>query len=126
MAPYGGKKTDMVGERLRALRQARGMTQVDLSRASMVTQQTISSLESGRVQDPEMATVVKLAVGLGVPVEDLTGQATPRNPLSETERQALLDQLNRLPPDEQQTILGLVRRLAAMPPETARPQGDAQ
>ncbi len=56
------------GRRLRALREARGCSQIELSSMSGVTHETISRLETGR-EAPSAVTVHKLARSLGVPPE---------------------------------------------------------
>jgi transcriptional regulator with XRE-family HTH domain len=50
---------------LRELREAAGMTQMELSDASGLHLTEISRLEQGR-RDPRLTTLVRLAVGLGV------------------------------------------------------------
>jgi DNA-binding XRE family transcriptional regulator len=55
--------------RLKALREARGLTQVQLSEASGVSQATISRVEAGRLE-PGWETAVRLADALGVSVEE--------------------------------------------------------
>lgn len=56
---------------LRTLRERRKLTQEELSRASRVAQNTISKLEVNRRANPWHATVVALAVALGVAPEQL-------------------------------------------------------
>jgi transcriptional regulator with XRE-family HTH domain len=58
----------MVGERLRALRTSRGLTQEALERASGVEQTTISGIELGRRKNPQIETIARLADGLGVEI----------------------------------------------------------
>lgn len=61
-----------LGERLRARRQALGVTQVQLASRAGLTQEMISNLERGRHQ-PRFTTLEKYARGLGVPVGKLLG-----------------------------------------------------
>jgi transcriptional regulator with XRE-family HTH domain len=56
---------DLFGERLRALREAAGLTQTELGKKAGVSQNAISNLEAGKRQ-PQWAVVVKLARALGV------------------------------------------------------------
>jgi len=54
------------GKRLRAARQAQGLTQEALARRSDVSINTIAKLESGKVHQPLPETARKLAAALGV------------------------------------------------------------
>ncbi len=64
--------TATLGDRLRELREARGLRQEDLEERSGVDSQTISNIEVGR-QMPRTQTLMKLAKGLGVRPGDLLG-----------------------------------------------------
>lgn len=55
------------GDRLKALREGKGMTQEGLARAAGVSVGTVSKLEQKGI-DPSWSTVQKLAAALGVPV----------------------------------------------------------
>ena len=58
--------------KLRALREARGWTQVELARRSGVAQSTISSIESGvRGANMGAALSLRLARALGVRIQDV-------------------------------------------------------
>jgi transcriptional regulator with XRE-family HTH domain len=56
--------------KIKALRQARGITQADLARKASVSAGYIARLETHR-HDPKLSTLVKLAKALGVPVTAL-------------------------------------------------------
>ena len=58
------------GERLRQLRRGAGMSQLDLGVATGVSTPFISGLERG-VRQPSLQSLMKLAGGLGVTLEDL-------------------------------------------------------
>ncbi len=58
------------GERLRKLRRGAGMSQLDLGVATGVSTPFISGLERG-VRQPSLQSLLKLAGGLGVTLEDL-------------------------------------------------------
>lgn len=60
-----------IGERIRAARLKAGWTQVELAQASGVGQGPISLLESGKVADPFVSTLRKLADALGVTMDSL-------------------------------------------------------
>ena len=73
-----------VGENLRTLRAARGLTQKQLADSSGVPQSTISQLETGQRDNATLATLHAVAKGLGCPVEDLVRDdaAVPDDALS--------------------------------------------
>ena len=58
------------GERLRQLRRGAGLSQLDLGVATGVSTPFISGLERG-VRQPSLQSLMKLAGGLGVTLEDL-------------------------------------------------------
>lgn len=66
-------KSDSFGERVRAERIKKGISQAELSTASGVAQQTISAIESGR-NSPSERTIVMLAAALSCPVGYLLGE----------------------------------------------------
>jgi transcriptional regulator with XRE-family HTH domain len=110
-----------IGNRIRTARKMAKMTQAELAKASGLSQQMISALESGRRQNTfELVHVAKalgvryewLAVGL-VPIVDngpMTG-ATPK---------AIRDAFRSLPAIEQAKLLGELLRATAeqFPPES--------
>ena len=60
-----------IGERIKKLREIRGMTQEDLARAAGYTDRTsISKIESGKA-DPKQRSLVRLAAALNVRPSDL-------------------------------------------------------
>jgi transcriptional regulator with XRE-family HTH domain len=61
------------GMRLKRLRTAHGMTQVDLAKRAKVTQGFIAQLEGELKKDPSLATLRRLARALKVPVAELLG-----------------------------------------------------
>jgi DNA-binding XRE family transcriptional regulator len=61
-----------LGERLKAYRDSKGMSQTDLATRSGLTQEMISNLERGKHQ-PRFDTLEKYAKGLGVPITVLLG-----------------------------------------------------
>ena len=65
------EQTMTLGERVRELRLAAGMTQDALTRASGLSLSLLTHLEQGVTPDPRWSTICKLADGLGVPVAAL-------------------------------------------------------
>ena len=59
-----------MGERIKALRKARGMTQTELSRLTGIHRVSIAKYEMGK-NEPGLKSLVKLCKVLGVPVETL-------------------------------------------------------
>jgi transcriptional regulator with XRE-family HTH domain len=59
-----------IGEKLRAAREAKGLTQFQLAVKATVQPITVSSIEVGRNQ-PTVQTLCRLAKALGVEVQDL-------------------------------------------------------
>ncbi|KUH33464.1 XRE family transcriptional regulator [Thermococcus celericrescens] len=56
--------------RLRELREARGLTQEELAKALGVTRQTIIAIEKGRY-DPSLRLAFRIAHFFGVKIEDI-------------------------------------------------------
>lgn len=53
------------------LREAAGLSQLDLARLSGIDQSTISNIENGVVRDPRISTVQRLAQALGASIDEL-------------------------------------------------------
>ncbi|SEA38958.1 XRE family transcriptional regulator, master regulator for biofilm formation [Thalassobacillus cyri] len=62
----------MIGERIRELREERGMSLSVLASRSGVSKSYISNIERGIQKNPSLIIMKKLAETLGVPLEDLT------------------------------------------------------
>lgn len=101
----------MVGQRLRKMREERGLSQEELASAAGVRQGNISRLERGKVASPGIDLLSKVAAGLGVSVEELTGKPAVQA-LTEREWAAARAALDRLLPSDQRMILSIARRLA--------------
>ena len=87
------------GERMAALRNSQGLTQVQLAELLDVSQQAITAYESGQRRVP-ISTLPLLAHTLGISVEDLIGAPAKRGtgkrgPAPKSQQQ--LEQLSRLP-----------------------------
>ena len=65
--------TPAIGRTLQRLRERKGLSQLALSKRVEVPQSYISELEAGSKTNPGLATLRKLAKGLGVPVTELLG-----------------------------------------------------
>jgi transcriptional regulator with XRE-family HTH domain len=64
-----------LAENLRRLREARGLTQQDLSAASGVPRPTLAHLESGSA-NPTLSVIARVAHALSVPMEELVAHAS--------------------------------------------------
>ena len=62
-----------VGKMLRALREAKELSQVALAAKAKVGRTYIVKLESGEKKNPSLAVLQRLAKALGVPVTELLG-----------------------------------------------------
>lgn len=86
-----------VGDRIRALRKKRGLTQVQLSRQSGISQSNVSQYE--RFVEPPASALGKIANTLNTTVDYLVGRTDdPEPPL-------------RLTPDERAILEPLLRRI---------------
>ena len=66
-----------LGSRIRALREARGCTRIQLAWAADVPRTWLSRLERGYIPHPDRAALGRLAAALGVAVEDLLAGEPP-------------------------------------------------
>ncbi len=67
----------MLNERIRSLREAKGLTQVELAKKLSVTKQAVSNWENDNIQ-PSVEMVVALADLFGVTVDDLLDRSEKR------------------------------------------------
>lgn len=105
MSPEEKAFFQKLGERIAALRNARGLTQVQLADALGYSQQQVLSFEKGRRRVP-VSALPELAKVLGVPVEELLGagdsRPAKRGPTPKLQRQ--LEQLSQLPRSQQRFV----------------------
>lgn len=95
-----------IGQRLRALRTERGISQVELARRLGSYQTVISAIERGE-RGLTLQQVMKLADALGAPPADLLGErATPsEHPPLDRRFVRRLEMVARLPKRDQQALL---------------------
>jgi len=65
------------GQRVKKLREQRGLTQRDLADRAGLTRETISNYERGERIDPPLSALTALARALEVPVTELTTEPEP-------------------------------------------------
>lgn len=125
--PVKERTLDGFGTRLAALRQAKGMTQVELGEAVGVSNRVIAYYEADGAQPPG-AMLVDLARVLKVSTGELLG-LTPLSEKTSPRTARLLKRLQRieeLPPADQRAVLNLVdamldtRRRSTPAPRTKR------
>lgn len=105
MSPEEKTFFEKLGERIAALRNERGLTQVQLAEVLGYSQQLVLSSEKGRRRVP-LSALPELSKVLGVAVEELLGsrQERPakRGPTPKLQRQ--LEQLSQLPRSQQRFV----------------------
>lgn len=74
-----------IGRRVKALREAHGMKQVELAEVAGISQATLSRIESGK-GPVEAATALRIAMAVNVKMKALTGTAHPDSPLATAAR----------------------------------------
>ena len=85
----------MLNERIRQLREARGMTQVELARQLSVTKQSVSNWENNNIQ-PSVEMAVAIADFFGGTLDDLLGRAERRQLCVEGLTDAQIQHLNAI------------------------------
>jgi transcriptional regulator with XRE-family HTH domain len=105
------------GERLQAIRKARGLTQVQLAEAAETTQRAISYYET-EAGFPPAPAVIDLAKALKVSTDELLGVKAPRveriNDDSEARRQwKRFQMVSTLPERDQKAVIRLINSLVA-------------
>jgi len=96
---------EKLGQRIAALRQERGLTQVQLAEILGYSQQQVLSFEKGRRRIP-VSALPDLSQALGVSVEELLGadddKPAKRGPAPKLQRQ--LEELSKLPRSQQRFV----------------------
>lgn len=60
-----------IGERIKYWRKEKGMTQDSLAKKADIPYTTLAKIESKIVTNPRMDTLIKIAAGLEIKIEDL-------------------------------------------------------
>lgn len=61
----------MLSEKIRELRKEKGYSQEKLARKADVSMRTINIIEAGKITNPHVDTVTKIAKGLGIELSEL-------------------------------------------------------
>ena len=101
-------------ENLKKIREKRGVTQVRLSIAAEVSQETISAYESGK-SFPSVETLIKIADFLGTSTDYLIGRINDDMPLLSIKKNGfdatdlmLLDEFDKMTKDKKNKIIGYI------------------
>jgi transcriptional regulator with XRE-family HTH domain len=70
-----------IGERIRSLRTARGLSQEEVARRTGIGLKSYGDLERGRTRDPHYSTLRGVARALGVRVEEVLEEPLPLEPV---------------------------------------------
>jgi transcriptional regulator with XRE-family HTH domain len=73
-----------IGQRVRQLREAAGMSQQALAVAAGLSMSVVAQLEQGQREDPRISTVAALARALGVTVDAILSGAGPAGRVTTT------------------------------------------
>jgi transcriptional regulator with XRE-family HTH domain len=108
---------ETLGQRLRTLRQARGLTQVQLAKASNITQRAISYYETDTGLPPAPAAAA-LARALNVSTDELLGLKVPKvdHLDDDAETRRLWKRFRKvasLPERDQRAVIRLINSLAS-------------
>ena len=98
-----------IGERLRSIRKAKGLSIYKLSQDTGISQNHISDLELGR-RKPSVETLKRLIVPLGITLSELFNEDTEVSILTENERE-LVENYRTLPDNKAENLLNLSRLL---------------
>ena len=63
--------SETIGDKIKLLRNKQGLTQDELARKSNLPYTTLTKIETNVITKPSIQTVVKIAKGLGIGVDDL-------------------------------------------------------
>lgn len=108
-----------LSDRLRQLRQTHGYSQTDLAQKLGVSQNTITSYESGRTE-PGITMLVKLAAIFGVTSDYLIGI----NPQASDTDTDLIDRIRALPPQDKLVAHKIITALSDRDKMQSRKLGD--
>ena len=111
-----------VGEKIKAARMAKGMTQEELGKILGVQKSAIAKYESGRVVNIKRSTLKKISDILGIRPSELIYEEIAQNPVGMAERHIeiimdedisdIFDDFKALNSQQRQLVKDLVRTLA--------------
>jgi len=95
-------------ERLRALRERKGLTQGEAAKKMGIVRTTYSNYEAGN-REPDNDTLKKFAEFFEVSIDYLLGNDTT----NDQARDAVIEEYNRLPPTEKKLVDDMIKALLA-------------
>ena len=102
-----------MAQRIKALRQEKGLTLEQVADVVGVGKSTVRKWETGMIANMRRDKIASLAKALGTTPEYLMGWEEKENSPSEPEltegEKVLLDLFNRVPKDKQQLVLQMIR-----------------
>lgn len=108
-----------IGQKIRAARLSKNMTQEDLGKVVGVQKSAIAKYESGRVKNIKRSTLQKLAVALDLRGSDLIIESNPKEAatlhakvLLDSELMVSLEQYYELSDEKKRMVRDLIRSLA--------------
>lgn len=99
-----------VGARLKELREAAGMSQQRLARASGVSQSHISEIEAGR-SEVTVTTLKMLCSGLGITLADFFAKDGAQGPYAPAHLVPLLEEARSLTPEQAEKLVEFIRTM---------------
>ncbi|MEQ8905143.1 helix-turn-helix transcriptional regulator [Ekhidna sp.] len=98
-----------IGERIKKLREARGMTQKEVALSLKMDQSQYSKIEKGKT-DPTTTTLDKIAKAIGVEIADFFISNDPLEDVNSIDKSTLqkLQILEQLDEDEKQSIFKII------------------
>jgi transcriptional regulator with XRE-family HTH domain len=80
-----------IGQRIRSLREQRGLSQEQLARQSDMSLKSYGYIERNVVRDPHISSLSRIAAALGVPISTLLGEGS-EVPLASAPAEGLVEQ----------------------------------
>ncbi len=71
MKSQNKNKEENIGDKIKRIRNKKGLTQDALARKADIPYTTLTKIESNVIKKPTIQTVAKIAKGLGVSIDDL-------------------------------------------------------
>ena len=99
-----------LAQRIRAVREERGLTQQAVARAAGIASDMVSRLENGHYTSPGLRTLLRIADGMGVPLAALLPELPGPTSSPESALLALLHSIaQRAEPHELELLLDLAK-----------------
>lgn len=99
-----------LAQRIRAVREERGLTQQAVARAAGIASDMVSRLENGHYTSPGLRTLLRIADGMGVPLAALLPEVPGPTASPESTLLAMLHSLaQRAEPRELELLLDIAR-----------------